>query len=118
MEPIIVSIPGEKSPEKAKEEALLASCRYYKGETNNPFFGKDQNKSMFWEYERIWVKRELDGDSYASELKQLDKAGLGDFGKQKRVPDSLVALLFNRYEHWLNGSPDDFRVWLANTYLI
>lgn len=117
MEPIIVSIPGEKSPEKAKEEALLASCKYYKGEDANPFSGIDQDKSMFWEYEKLWVGLSLNDSSFSEELKQLDKAGLGDFGVHQPIPLSLVALLYNRYDHWLEGSPDDFMVWFANTYL-
>lgn len=117
MEPIVVSIPGKKSPQEQKQEALLASCKYYKGENVNPFLGKDQNKMMFWDYERIWVMRGLDGDSFSDELKQMEDAGLGGFGNQHAVQDSLVALLYNRFDHWLEGTPDDFKAWFQRFYL-
>lgn len=75
---------------------LLKSCRYYKGEDQNPFEGKDQNKSMLWFYESVWVnscKSSVD-DSIIGEYV---KYGLGDFEKHDNIPISLKALLFNRY---------------------
>lgn len=53
---------------------LLKSCRYYKGEDQNPFEGKDQNKSMLWFYESVWVnssKSSVD-DSILASMWDLD----------------------------------------------
>jgi hypothetical protein len=122
LEPIIVSIPGEISPKEQKEEALLASCKYYKGEEECPFVadqGEDQNKRMFWWYERKWIKinnsengeQELEG--FAS---FCDMMGLGEYARLKGLPLSLVGLFYNRYDHWLMGPPDDFKEWLSSYY--
>ena len=39
------------------KEELIKQCRYFKGEAGNPYTGKDQDKSMFWDYERMWVEQ-------------------------------------------------------------
>ena len=38
------------------KKELLKFCRYYKGEKENPFEGKDQMKDLMWGYESKWVK--------------------------------------------------------------
>ena len=76
-----------------KESDLLQYCRYYKGERENPYEGKDQNKMMLWLYERTWVHDTMAviarGDVNASESRNLDNAD--------GVPITLKSLLFNRY---------------------
>lgn len=79
-----------------KNNELLKYCRYYKGEKDNPFEDKDQNKSMLWFYESIWVNR------YAttvldSTIDEYVHYGLGNFEMHDHIPLSLKALLFNRY---------------------
>ena len=50
MKPIIVSIPGEKSPQKPKEPVLWNGCKYYKGEDKCPFTEDDEIPSMTVDY--------------------------------------------------------------------
>lgn len=91
---------------------LIKSCRYYRGETENPFRSGD--KSMFWDYERKWVELSIDGiahgeNSASSQTlgEMLDDyltAGLAQFEMQDDTPATLKALLFNRYCYWNSGS--------------
>ena len=80
-------------------QELIAQCRYYKGEEENPFEGIDQNKKMLWFYEQVWVfdNGEVLG-SYLDEYKTALK--IGNLVADNRYPFSLQALLYNRYEHW------------------
>lgn len=87
-----------------KESDLLQYCRYYKGERENPYKGKDQNKTMLWLYERTWVHDTMAviarGDANASESRSLDEytaVGLAEFENADGVPITLKSLLFNRY---------------------
>ena len=43
----------------SKRDELLTSCRYYKGENENPY--KDGNKALFWDFEKNWIDMFLDG---------------------------------------------------------
>ncbi len=36
---------------------LIKQCRYYKGEEENPFEGKEQNKGMLWFYDMLWFSK-------------------------------------------------------------
>jgi hypothetical protein len=65
-------------------------CRYYKGEKGSPY--KEQNKSMLWYYEQVWINtgKEFDTSEYIA-------YGLKDFMSNDNVPITLKALLFNRY---------------------
>ena len=78
---------------------LLKSCRYYKGEAENPFDGVDQNKAMLWFYEMGWVKNAERGISPASSdaIDEYERCGLRSFHSNDGIPLSLKALLFNRY---------------------
>lgn len=86
------------------KEDLIQYCRYYKGERENPYEGKDQNKMMLWLYERTWVHDTMAviarGDVNASESRNLDEytaVGLAEFENADGVPITLKSLLFNRY---------------------
>lgn len=78
---------------------LLKSCRFYRGESSNPYEGKDPNKAMLWFYEMGWVKMAESGKSPASSemLRDYEFLGLKSFRADDGVPVSLKALLFNRY---------------------
>lgn len=85
-----------------KNEQLLNACRYYKGESSNPF--TKGNKATFWEYEEKWI--ELTASNSAILANAIDEyigAGLSDFEIGDDTPLSLKAMLFNRYCHWLGG---------------
>lgn len=93
---------------------LLHHCRYYKGEKENPFEG---DEAKFWEYERAWIEEMMKETDLLPEcIEQYIGLGLRNFEKADDTPLSLKALLYNRYEHWLGGSPDGFRKWYKETY--
>lgn len=78
----------------------LQFCRYYKGEAQNPFIDKDQNKALLWDYEKAWVEQNFSDngrESLAEYLSEFSHAGLSLFEMQDDTPASLKALLFNRY---------------------
>lgn len=60
---------------------LLKKCRYYRGEIENPYEGKDPNKAMLWFYEHGWVsdwERGRTGD-YDEMISDYVRVGLGRF---------------------------------------
>jgi hypothetical protein len=72
------------------ENKDFTGCKYYKGEKESPY--KAQNKNMLWAYESAW----LNGDK-KYDLGEYEAYGLKDFMKDDGVPETLKALLFNRY---------------------
>lgn len=90
-----------------KKEDLILFCRYYKGEKNNPYEEKYQDKASLWDYERFWIEHNFteDGRYLLSEyINDYTSVGLALFEMQDDTPVSLKALLFNRYCHWRSGS--------------
>lgn len=105
---------------------LIELCRYYKGEDENPFAGKDQNAMMFWSYEKMWCEMnhtalEDENSSAAAMIgnfiSEYSAAGLLFYRATEDTPISLIALLYNRYEQWLQGTPDEFKEWYTRQYL-
>ena len=81
-----------------KKSDIIALCRYYKGETQNPFENKDQNKTLLWIYEQIWLEdMQNDNCTFTDLLTDYLDAGLRDFCKTDDTPITLKALLFNRF---------------------
>ncbi|MCM1035602.1 MAG: hypothetical protein NC038_07695 [Paludibacter sp.] len=78
---------------------LLKQCRYYRGETENPYEGKDPDKTMLWFYEMGWVSSWSRGrtDGYNEMINDYVRVGLGRFEPMDGIPVSFKALLFNRY---------------------
>ena len=89
------------------KEELIKQCRYFKGEAGNPYTGKDQDKSMFWDYERMWVEQGgVYEDPEVAQDKYLESPCIAKIKKEDAwwsVPVSLQILLFNRYVYWLGG---------------
>ncbi|MDY5968644.1 MAG: hypothetical protein SPJ13_01310 [Bacteroidales bacterium] len=81
----------------ATKEELIAQCRYYKGEKENPYDWSEENASnQFWEYEALFVHKYLHGT-------------YGDTNPTKALNDYLEGLfiyLGDRYEN----TPASFRV--------
>ena len=77
----------------------LKFCRYYRGEKENPFEGKDPDKAMLWFYEMSWVSAWERGrtEDYDEMIGDYVGVGLGRFEPMDGIPVSLKALLFNRY---------------------
>ena len=100
MEPIIVSIPGEKSPQKQKEAALLASCKYFKGEDECPLTPKvGDNSRALWFVEESWFRETLFGGDapFAREVEEYDSVNAGDALPEDGRPKTLRARIFNRF---------------------
>lgn len=97
---------------------LIDYCRYYKGEEENPFEGKDQNKAMFWFYERHWVNEISKNENLISEyLSDYLRNDLDNFSFNDHIPITLKALLFNRYNHWNMGGAEGFKEFYLKEYL-
>lgn len=101
----------------SKRDKLLTSCRYYKGEKENPY--QDGNKALFWDYERKWLEMFLDeSDTLVAYRDEYEKDGLLDFESKDGVPTTLKALLYNRFLYWTEGSPDGFKKFYREQYIV
>ena len=85
-------------------QELIAQCRYYKGEEENPFEGVDQNKKMLWFYEQAWIFDMMryyeagnEREAFRNEIAEYNGYGLKDFCVSDGIPVTLKALLYNRY---------------------
>lgn len=97
------------------KEDLIKLCRYYKGETENPYQG---DKGMFWTIEQRYVDMRLVEDKILADCgSEYMRQGLLEFEQFDSTPLLLKALLFNRYEHWLQGSPEEFKQFYKERYL-
>lgn len=101
-----------------KEADLLQYCRYYKGERENPYEGKDQNKSMLWFYEKMWVDMagSNDPDSLLADYCLYLNRDLPELVNNDHAPMSLTALLYDRYTHF-GGGPEGFKNLLKEYYM-
>lgn len=106
------------------KKELLKFCRYYKGEKENPFEGKDQMKALIWGYESKWVEFTMkaseddkcqEAQILSSSLNEYIRAGMREFEKTDDTPLALKAILYNRYYYWNEGG--DFKKWYKETYM-
>lgn len=110
------------------EKELIQICRFYKGENENPFEGKNidnHNAAALWFYERHWVKWILSNPENRHQLgiyvDDYNRCGLEDFEKDDGTPLSLKALLFNRFAKGSQSEADaveDFKEFYKNEYQI
>ena len=108
------------------KEELILDCRYYNGEDEIPD-SLPEGEHIFWDYERVWVRRVLEGDEKLQKsidhyTEEYDLPGL--LPESDGTPLGLKALLFNRYEHWngyMGGSIEkyaqDFKSWYFDQYV-
>lgn len=97
---------------------LLKSCRYYRGEAENPFEGKDRNKAMLWFYERAWLS-DWGSRSLDEMIADYVGVGLAHFESKDGIPISLKALLFNRYakmEQSMSDAVEPFKDFFRKYY--
>ena len=101
---------------------LIDTCHYYKGEKEPPE-GVDV---LFWGYEQHWVEtveREIinneRGSSVASWVREYRRDGLHYFEPKTdyHAPESLKALLYNRFSHFNRPEPEEFKDWFKKEYL-
>lgn len=96
---------------------LIKFCRYYHGGDKNPYEGKDQNKAMFWLYERHWLQEASQNTpDFSNELTEYLNLGLNDYRYDDGVPLTLKALLYNRYSHWMSADVEAFKEFYENEY--
>ncbi len=98
----------------------VKACRFYKGETDNPFEEVDSVKASLWFYEQCWVNFKQDSkqkDFFYTEIAEYICYNLLDFNDNDKVPLSLKTLLWNRYCHWNCSDPENFKNWYLKYYL-
>lgn len=103
-----------------ENKELLKFCRYYKGGKINPYIGKDQNKAMFWEYERYWVLQSKKDGAFSEALTDYVNNDLDQFNFNDGVPVTLKAVLFNRYAqtaYSLRDAVEPFKEFYKKEYL-
>lgn len=91
-------------------------CRYYKGEKRNPYSG---DAAMFWESEKWWLESFSDSEKelvLQDAVAHFIRLGMEHFEDKDGTPMTLKAILFNRYEHWIEGGPEDYREWYLTSY--
>lgn len=89
---------------------LLTYCRYYKGEAQNPYIGKDEEH--LWDYEQFWcnaMKKKADLSKF---IDDYIGAGLAEFCEDDNVPVSLKAIMYNRFaQHNEMFTIEEFKNW-------
>lgn len=97
-----------------RKEDLIKSCRYYKGEKDNPYSG---DKGMFWACEQSYVELSMsEDDRLVACYDEYHAHGLADFENKDGVPLLLKALIYNRYQHWSEGTPSGFKKMYKERY--
>lgn len=91
---------------------LLKYCRYYKGETENPF---TDSRSALWSAERSWVKMAESASPLLDEYLEGLRISLPELAKSKELHPSLMAFLFDRYTHF-GGTATGFPARLFRNY--
>lgn len=93
---------------------LLKFCRYYKGQEDNPYKGK--NEEWLFKYERHWCELMMKDDEIISDfVNDYINAGLAHFSETDNVPITLKAIMFNRYaQHNEMFTIDEFKDWYKN----
>lgn len=92
---------------------LLKKCRYFKGETENPF--SDSRSAALWEAERDWVQLAQSADPLLDEYLADFRRDFPQLSNNERAHLSLKAFLLDRYLHF-GGSVEGFPDWFFRNY--
>ena len=101
------------------KEFLIKQCRFYNNEEQAPRFDVP-NGALLWDYERMWVESFCDKTYFpVQEYIHFLREGLSEFEKNDGTPDTLKAILFNRYGHWNMDDEEHngFKKWYREEYL-
>ena len=93
---------------------------YYRGEEKSPFMEGSESSCCWW-YEKRWYEMSQNEPEILKDLVEEYRAyGLKDFEKDDFVPESLKALLWNRYYYfgYLEKDSVGFKKWYKNNYRI
>lgn len=96
---------------------LLDFCRYYQGEDENTFSLND-DRSMLWEYEKIWYNLKNSNDKQIDDfLRDYNLFDMSEFEPFDGVPITLKAVLFDLFSNWAGvRNADDFKKWYKEVY--
>lgn len=94
--------------------------RYYKGPGTEPG-DAENNKRLIWGYEQLWVENEEERSEDHPRMLEYVHDVLPLFNEDDCIPNSLKALLYNRYTHWMGGysleqDVQEFRKFLYSQY--
>ena len=81
---------------------LYAFTQYYKGSGTEPT-DNENNKRLIWEYEAFWAEHEEERSNDHPRMQEYISDVLPLFNEDDGIPNSLKALLYNRYTHWMGG---------------
>ena len=95
-------------------EELIGQCRYYKGEKKSPYNDGDQNKSMLWFYEEVWVNDTMSGEDFEDLILEYKSYPTGNIDPYNVVPFTLKCLLLNRYARTAMGTREETAKHFAN----
>lgn len=112
------SLTNRQRRANARRPKLIAMCRYYKGEIDNPFKGTEDE--MIWYYESCWVEQLSESYENAKFMRIEVGNNFDDVAEKYKVPRSLIGLFLNRYQHWHcmgEVNLEYFRDWLLYSYL-
>lgn len=82
------------------ENPLYTFTQFYKGETQPP---ADCPHPNLWYYEQMWAENEEERSDEHPRMKEYVTDVLPLFNEDDGIPNSLKALLYNRYTHWMGG---------------
>jgi hypothetical protein len=102
----------------SKREDLIKQCRYYHGEEENPFEGKDQDKALLWFYESCWVQMASEETPNDSLIEYCDylRVSIPEYLNNDYAPMSYKVLLLDRYCHFGAGE-NGFRELFSKYYI-
>lgn len=98
-------------------DQLLKSCRYYKGEEQNPFIASDSDYALLWTLEKAWVSEAESGKTSVLLIEYCDnlRHDIPEWANDKVAPFSLKGLLYDRYTHF-GGGVDGFKFFFKKFY--
>ena len=97
---------------------LLERTRFYKGEEKpEELLDSIEMAGLCWDYERVWVEKELNPDDFYKEMVAYFQRTFNSVVIRTDIPLGLQAIFANRIEHWgyarvtlnsLNNFIDDY----------
>lgn len=84
------------------DNPLYCFTRYYKGHGTEPQ-NTGNNERLIWGYEQMWAENEEERSDEHPRMKEYVTDVLPLFNEEDGIPNSLKALLYNRYTHWMGG---------------
>ena len=99
-----------------QSQDLLQYCKYYKGESRNPF--QDKTLALIWEAENYWAHagETNNVETLTNYLQEYFQAGLAEVGINDDTPITLKALLYIRYRQQQGLTPAEVKEAFSSFY--